>query len=168
VNQKMTAEVNSDGTAKASYTLNMGIVRNGVKYNTGFGMSIEPSGNSYKSTVVFAAEQFGIYSGNNPGNWQAAFFVYNGQVFIRSALIQEASIDFAKITDSLQSANFIPGGGGRGWNLPKSGSPEFHGKLYADSGEFAFNGVNNVTRIDGNGITVNLSGGGRVVVGRWT
>ncbi|SUH08092.1 tail protein [Salmonella enterica subsp. enterica] len=71
-------------------------------------MSIEPSGNSYKSTVVFAAEQFGIYSGNNPGNWQAAFFVYNGQVFIRSALIQEASIDFAKITDSLQSANFIP------------------------------------------------------------
>ncbi|ELJ7526693.1 DUF1983 domain-containing protein, partial [Salmonella enterica] len=168
VNQKMTAEVNSDGTAKASYTLNMGIVRNGVKYNTGFGMSIEPSGDSYKSTVVFAADQFGIYSGNNPGNWQAAFFVYNGQVFIRSALIQEASIDFAKITDSLQSANFIPGGGGRGWNLPKSGSPEFHGKLYADSGEFAFNGVNNVTRIDGNGITVNLSGGGRVVVGRWT
>ncbi|EKS5418737.1 DUF1983 domain-containing protein, partial [Salmonella enterica] len=167
VNQKMTAEVNSDGTAKASYTLNMGIIRNGVKYNTGLGMSIDPDGNSYKSTIVFAADQFGIYSGNNPGNWQAAFFVYNGQVFIRSALIQEASIDFAKITDSLQSANFIPGGG-RGWNLPKSGSPEFHGKLYADSGEFAFNGVNNVTRIDGNGITVNLSGGGRVVVGRWT
>ncbi|EOH0840361.1 phage tail tip protein J-related protein [Salmonella enterica] len=168
VNQKMTAEVNSDGTAKASYTLNMGIIRNGVKYNTGLGMSIDPDGNSYKSTIVFAADQFGIYSGNNPGNWQATFFVYNGQVFIRSALIQEASIDFAKITDSLQSANFIPGGGGRGWNLPKSGSPEFHGKLYADSGEFAFNGVNNVTRIDGNGITVNLSGGGRVVVGRWT
>lgn len=168
VNQKMTAEVNSDGTAKASYTLNMGIIRNGVKYNTGLGMSIDPDGNSYKSTIVFAADQFGIYSGNNPGNWQAAFFVYNGQVFIRSALIQEASIDFAKITDSLQSANFIPGGGGCGWNLPKSGSPEFHGKLYADSGEFAFNGVNNVTRIDGNGITVNLSGGGRVVVGRWT
>ena len=46
----MTAVVNNDGTAKASYTLNMGIVRNGVKYNTGFGMSIEPDGNSYKST----------------------------------------------------------------------------------------------------------------------
>lgn len=168
VNQKMNAEVTSNGAGKASYTLNLGIVRNGVKYNTGFGMSIEPDGSSYKSTVVFAADQFGIYSGSDPGNWQAAFFVYNGQVFIRSALIQEASIDFAKITDSLQSANFIPGGGGRGWNLPKSGSPEFHGKLYADSGEFAFNGVNNVTRIDGNGITVNLSGGGRVVVGRWT
>ncbi|MFP2827583.1 DUF1983 domain-containing protein, partial [Citrobacter braakii] len=92
VNQKMTAEVNSDGTAKASYTLDMGIVRNGVKYNTGFGMSIEPDGNSYKSTVVFAADQFGIYSGSDPGNYTAAFFVYNGQVFIRDALIQDGSI----------------------------------------------------------------------------
>ncbi|MCW1437598.1 hypothetical protein OLN68_26465, partial [Citrobacter freundii] len=49
VNQKLTAEVNIDGTAKASYVTNLGIVRNGVKYSTGFGMSIEPSGNSYKS-----------------------------------------------------------------------------------------------------------------------
>lgn len=166
VNQKLTAEVKNDGTAKASYTLNLGIVRNGVKYNTGFGMSIEPDGNSYKSTVVFAADQFGIYSGNNPGDWQAAFFVYNGQVFIRSVLIQEASIDFGKITDSLQSSNFIPGV--RGWNLPKNASPEFHGRLYADSGEFAFNGVNNIVVINGNGLTVNLPGGGRVVVGRWS
>ena len=55
VNQKMNAEVTSNGTGKASYTLNLGIIRNGVKYNTGFGMSIEPSGGSYKSTVVFAA-----------------------------------------------------------------------------------------------------------------
>ncbi|TGD37079.1 hypothetical protein C9F10_13595, partial [Salmonella enterica subsp. enterica serovar Poona] len=62
----------------------------------------------------------------------------------------------------------IPSSWRLGRNIPKSGSPEIHGKLYADSGEFAFNGVNNVTRIDGNGITVNLSGGGRVVVGRWT
>ncbi|HID8810772.1 TPA: phage tail tip protein J-related protein, partial [Enterobacter roggenkampii] len=85
VNQKLTAEVNSDGTGKASYTLNLGIVRSGVKYNTGFGMSIEPSGGAYKSTVVFAADQFGIYSGSDPGNYQAAFFVYNGQVFISSA-----------------------------------------------------------------------------------
>ena len=117
VNQKMNAEVKSDGTAKASYTLNMGIVRNGVKYNTGFGMSIEPSGCTYKSTVVFAADQFGIYSGSDPGNYQAAFFVVNGQVFIKDALIQAASITSAKIakaaigsaniTDYLQSDDYV-------------------------------------------------------------
>lgn len=165
VNQKMTAEVNIDGSAKASYVTNLGIIRNGVKYSAGFGISIEPDGSSYKSTVVMAADQFGVYPGNNPGNWQAAFFVYNGQVFIRSVLIQDASIDFAKITDSLQSSNFIAGT--RGWRLWKNGDCEFHGKLYATSGQFAFNGTNNTVVINGDGVTVNLSGGGRVVVGRW-
>ncbi|MFA1286237.1 DUF1983 domain-containing protein, partial [Citrobacter telavivensis] len=165
VNQKLTAEVKNDGTAKASYTLNLGIVRNGVKYNTGFGMSIEPSGSTYKSTVVFAADQFGIYSGSDPGNYTAAFFVYNGQVFIRDALIQDASITNAKIGSYIRSNNFLAGT--RGWNIDKSGDCEFHGKLYATSGQFAFNGVNNTVVINGNGITVNLSGGGRVVVGKW-
>ena len=108
VNQKMTAEVNSDGTAKASYTLNMGIVRNGVKYNTGFGMSIEPSGSTYKSTVVFAADQFGIYSGSDPGNYKAAFLTSNGQVFINEAFIDYASFTLAKV-GSWYSANYVAG-----------------------------------------------------------
>lgn len=162
VNQKMTAEVNSDGTAKASYTLNMGIVRNGVKYNTGFGMSIEPDGSGgYKSTSVFAADQFGIYSGSDPGNYTAAFFVYNGQVFIRDALIQDGSITNAKIGNYIRSSSYISGPGGTGWNIDKNGNCEFHG-------QFAFNGESNTVVINGNGITVNLPGGGRVVVGRWT
>lgn len=169
VNQKMTAEVNSDGTAKASYTLNMGIVRNGVKYNTGFGMSIEPDGSGgYKSTSVFAADQFGIYSGSDPGNYTAAFFVYNGQVFIRDALIQDGSITNAKIGNYIRSSSYISGPGGTGWNIDKNVNCEFHGQFYANSGQFAFNGESNTVVINGNGITVNLPGGGRVVVGRWT
>lgn len=165
VNQKMTAEVNIDGTAKASYVTNLGIVRNGVKYSAGFGMSIEPDGSAYKSTVVVAADQFGVYSGNNPGNWQAAFFVYNGQVFIRSVLIQDASIDFAKITDTLQSSNYVAGVSG--WKLGKSGDAEFHGRVYATSGQFSFNGTNNTVVLDDNGVTVNLSGGGMIRLGKW-
>ncbi|WP_140919483.1 phage tail tip fiber protein [Limnobaculum xujianqingii] len=120
VNQKLTAEVNSEGTASAFYTLNMGITRNGVKYNTGLSMGIEPDGSGgYQSTTVFAADQFGIYSGNTPGNYQAAFFVYNGQVFMNSAFIQDASITSAKIQDAaigsakiadyIQSNNYVQG-----------------------------------------------------------
>ena len=168
VNQKLTAEVNIDGTAKASYVTNLGIVRNGVKYSTGFGMSIEPSGNSYKSTVVFAADQFGIYSGSDPGNYTAAFFVYNGQVFIRDALIQDGSITNAKIGNYIRSTSFVSGPLGAGWNIDKNGNCEFHGQFYANSGQFAFNGTNNTVVINGNGVTVNLPGGGRVVVGRWS
>ncbi|MDH1796193.1 phage tail protein [Citrobacter portucalensis] len=149
VNQKMNAEVTSNGTGKASYTLNLGIIRGGVKYNTGFGMSIEPSGSTYKSTVVFAADQFGIYSGSDPGNYQAAFFVYNGQVFISSAFIQDASITSAKIKDAaitnakignvIQSNNWD---GNNGWMIDKAGNATFNnttvrGTVYATNGSFS-------------------------------
>lgn len=167
-NEKLTAQVEDNGNAKASYTLNLGIKRNDVLYNAGFGISIEPSGSTYKSTVVFAADQFGIYSGSDPGNYTAAFFVYNGQVFIRDALIQDGSITNAKIGNYIRSTSFVPGPSGAGWNVDKNGDCEFHGQFYANSGQFAFNGTNNTVVINGNGVTVNLSGGGRVVVGRWS
>jgi len=167
VNQKLTAEVNSNGTGKASYTLNLGIVRNGVKYNTGFGMSIEPSGSSYKSTVVFAADQFGIYSGSDPGNYQAAFFVYNGQVFIRDAFIQDGSITNAKIGNYIRSSNYVAGPSGAGWNIDKGGNCELHGALYASSGNFAFTGNGNGVTIDGKGVKIDLGGGNLIVLGEW-
>lgn len=112
-----------------------------------------------------AADQFGIYSGSDPGNYEAAFFVYNGQVFIRDAMIQDGSITNAKIGSYIRSTNFAAGV--RGWNIDKNGDCEFHGKLYADSGNFAFNGTNNTVVINNNGITVNIPGGGRIVVGSW-
>lgn len=167
VNEKMTAEVNSDGTAKASYTLNLGIVRGGVKYNTGFGMSIEPSGSAYRSTVVFAADQFGIYSGSDPGNYQAAFFVFNGQVFIRDGFIQDGSITNAKIGNFIRSSNFVAGPGGTGWNIDKGGNCELHGALYAASGNFAFTGNGNGVTIDGKGVKIDLGGGDLIVLGEW-
>lgn len=156
VNQKLTAEVNSDGTGKASYTLNLGIVRSGVKYDTGFGMSIEPSGGTYKSTVVFAADQFGIYSGSDPGNYQAAFFVYNGQVFIRSAFIQDGSVDNAKIGNFIESNNYVSGQSG--WKLDKGGTWE----NYGSDGEGARKTTNVTDSIrDANGVL-------RVQIGKLT
>ncbi|MGV3982925.1 host specificity protein J [Citrobacter freundii] len=139
VNEKLTAQVEDNGNAKASYTLNLGIKRNDVLYNAGFGISIEPSGSTYKSTVVFAADQFGIYSGSDPGNYTAAFFVYNGQVFIRDALIQDGSIDNAKIGQYIQSNVYTPGS--VGWHINKNGNSEFNnvtvrGTVYASDGEF--------------------------------
>lgn len=141
VNQKMTAEVNSDGTAKASYTLNLGVIRNGVKYNTGFGMSLEPVGSSYRSTAVFAANQFGIYSGSDPGNYQLAFVVYNGQVFMNEAFIRDATITNTKIGNYIQSSTW-DGTGNVGWHINKSGYAVFNnvtvrGTVYATNGSFA-------------------------------
>lgn len=108
VNEKLTAQVEDNGNAKASYTLNLGIKRNDVLYNAGFGISIEPSGSTYKSTVVFAADQFGIYSGSDPGNYKAAFLTSNGQVFINEAFIDYASFTLAKV-GSWYSTNYVAG-----------------------------------------------------------
>ncbi|EKI8501654.1 host specificity protein J [Salmonella enterica] len=124
VNEKLTAQVEDNGNAKASYTLNLGIKRNDVLYNAGFGMSIEPSGGSYKSTVVFAADQFGIYSGSDPGNYEAAFLTSNGQVFINEAFIDYASFTLAKV-GSWYSANYVAGQAGT--IMKKDGTFEMNG-----------------------------------------
>lgn len=108
VNEKLTATVNDDGTAKASYTLRMGITRSGIYYGAGMAIGIEPSGSSYKSTIAFNADQFGIYTGSDPGNYQMAFATINGQVFINDAFINYASITLAKI-GSWYSANYASG-----------------------------------------------------------
>lgn len=126
VSEKLTAEVKSDGTASAFYTLNLGIQRGSQFYNTGFSMGIEPDGSGgYKSTTVFAADQFGIYSGSEPGNYQKAFFVFNGQVFINSAFIRNGSIDNAKIGNFIQSNNYVAGS--QGWRIDKGGTLEMNG-----------------------------------------
>lgn len=148
VSQKLTAEVDDNGNGKASYTLNLGIKRNNVMYNTGFGMSIEPSGSSYKSTVVFAADQFGIYSGSDPGNYQAAFFVKNGQVFIRDALIADLSVTNEKIGNYIQSSNYVEGISG--WRLDKGGTFVNYGST---AGQGSMKQTNEtITVRDGNGV----------------
>ncbi|EOT1544627.1 host specificity protein J [Citrobacter freundii] len=164
---KLTAVVDAT-VASAIYTLKTGVRINGVMYNAGMSIAVlAEAGKPVVTRVGFNANQFVLMSGS--GNTQySPFAVVNGQVFISDAFFRDASIDFGKITDSLQSSNFIAGPGGRGWKLPKSGNAEFHGSLYADGGAFAFNGTNNTVVINGNGLTVNLSGGGRVVVGRWS
>lgn len=161
---KLTAVVDASG-ASAIYTLKTGVRINGVMYNAGMSIAVlAEAGKPVVTRVGFNANQFVLMSGS--GNTQySPFAVVNGQVFISDAFIQDGSITNAKIGNFIQSNNFVAGS--TGWRIDKNGNAELHGKLYADSGQFAFNGTNNTVVINGNGLTVNLSGGGRVVVGRW-
>lgn len=161
---KLNAVVDATG-ASAIYTLKTGVRINGVMYNAGMSIAVlAEAGKPVVTRVGFNANQFVLMSGS--GNTQySPFAVVNGQVFISDAFIQDGSITNAKIGNFIQSNNFVAGSAG--WRIDKNGNAELHGKLYADSGQFAFNGTNNTVVINGNGLTVNLSGGGRVVVGRW-
>ncbi|WP_410173418.1 phage portal protein [Enterobacter mori] len=42
------------------------------------------------------------------------------------------------------------------------------GSIYATNGNFSFNGSGNTTVINGNGVTINIPGGGRIVLGTWS
>lgn len=161
---KLTAVVDATG-ASAIYTLKTGVRINGVMYNAGMSIAVlAEAGKPVVTRVGFNANQFVLMSGS--GNTQySPFAVINGQVFISDAFIQNGSITNAKIGNFIQSNNFVAGSAG--WRIDKNGNAELHGKLYADSGQFAFNGENNTVVINGSGVTVNLLGGGRVVVGRW-
>ncbi|WP_370604136.1 host specificity protein J [Citrobacter braakii] len=161
---KLTAVVDATG-ASAIYTLKTGVRINGVMYNAGMSIAVlAEAGKPVVTRVGFNANQFVLMSGSGDTQY-SPFAVVNGQVFISDAFIQDGSITNAKIGNFIQSNNFVAGSAG--WRIDKNGNAELHGKLYADSGQFAFNGTNNTVVINGNGLTVNLSGGGRVVVGRW-
>lgn len=126
VNEKLTATVTDNGTAKASYTLRVGINRSGQYYGAGMAIGIEPSGGSYKSTLAFNADQFGIYTGSDPGNYQMAFAAVNGQIFINDAFINYASITLAKM-GSFYSSNYVSGQ--TGTIMRSDGSFELNGPV---------------------------------------
>jgi hypothetical protein len=141
INQKFDSYVKSDGTAAAYYTLNLGIDKNGVKYNCGMAFGIEPkTGGGYKSTVIFAADTFGIYTGSSPGNYELVFAVANGQAILKEAFIGNGTITNAKIGNEIYSLNYVKGISG--WYIGKNGEAEFNnatfrGTIYATNGQFS-------------------------------
>lgn len=164
LNQKLDSYATVEGVG-VQYGVKLGLKYNGVEYGAGMSMELTGSGGNVRSQFIFDANRFAISNGisSGSGQWSLPFVVENSQVFIQSAVIQDGSITNAKIGDAIQSNNFVAGS--TGWRISKSGGAEIRGKLYADSGQFAFNGTNNTVVINGNGITVNLPNGGRVVVG---
>ncbi len=164
---KLTATVDASG-ATAIHTLKAGVRINDIFYSAGMSIAVlAEAGKPVVTRVGFNANQFVLMSGSGDTQY-SPFAVVNGQVFISSAFIGEGTITNGKIGNYIRSNNYQAGVSG--WNIPKDGSPEFNngtfrGSLYANSGNFSFNGVNNKVVIDGYGILVNLTNGGNVQVG---
>ncbi|HFK5632365.1 TPA: putative holin [Enterobacter kobei] len=99
------------------------------------------------------------------------FVIQNGQTIIRDTVIGDGTIGNAKIGSYIQSSTW-DGTGNVGWHINKSGYATFNnvtvrGSIYATNGNFSFNGSGNTTVINGNGVTINIPGGGRIVLGTW-
>ncbi|RAY44784.1 phage tail protein [Enterobacter kobei] len=167
-NSQVSADINNN--LNAMYSIKVAVDSNGNQYAAGMGIGVQNTPSGMQSQVLFVADRFAVMA-QAGGTVTLPFVIQNGQTFINDAFFRDASIQFAKITDSLKSDNFVAGK--TGWNMPKSGNAELNnvtvrGALYATTGNFGFSGPNKATVIDSNGLTVNLSGGGKIVLGEWS
>lgn len=137
IDQKMTAVVDADG-ASATYSLRAGLNYNGQFVSAGMVIGAEFIGGVAKSSIGFTADQFILLSGP-AGNVFSPFAVTNGQVFINEAIIADATIGSAKITDYLQSTNWVSNTTGIRIGM-RTGQIEINGAV---AGEGRLNFVNN-------------------------
>ena len=139
ISEKLTAMVDSDG-ASAIYTLRVGVKYNGQEVLAGMSVAAiaGAAGQPPTARIAFNANEFVLLSGSGDELF-SPFAVKNGQTFINNALIEDLSLDFGKISNTLRSTDYVAGE--QGWNLPKSGDIElnnatFRGTVYATDGEF--------------------------------
>ncbi|WP_150317616.1 host specificity protein J [Enterobacter hormaechei] len=165
------AIANVNGDLKAMYSIKVGLSSNGQLYAAGMGIGVENTPSGMQSQVIFLADRFAV-THQAGATVTLPFVIQNGQTIIRDTVIGDGTIGNAKIGSYIQSSTW-DGTGNVGWHINKSGYATFNnvtvrGSIYATNGNFSFNGSGNTTVINGNGITINIPGGGRIVLGTWT
>ncbi|EOC3155365.1 host specificity protein J [Enterobacter hormaechei] len=165
------AIANVNGDLKAMYSIKVGLSSNGQLYAAGMGIGVENTPSGMQSQVIFLADRFAV-THQAGATVTLPFVIQNGQTIIRDTVIGDGTIGNAKIGSYIQSSTW-DGTGNVGWHINKSGYATFNnvtvrGSIYATNGNFSFNGSGNTTVINGNGVTVNIPGGGRIVLGTWT
>ncbi|MFV3316578.1 phage tail tip fiber protein [Pseudomonas sp. NY15374] len=108
VEDNAEALVELDGDIRATRNIKVGVDVNGVYYGAGMGVSVENTPEGMQSMIVFLANLFSVM--HQPGGTpKSVFAINNGQVFMNSAIINQADIINLIITGELKSANYIPG-----------------------------------------------------------
>ncbi|EMM6216564.1 host specificity protein J [Enterobacter hormaechei] len=165
------AIANVNGDLKAMYSIKVGLSSNGQYYAAGMGIGVENTPYGMQSQVIFLADRFAV-THQAGATVTLPFVIQNGQTIIRDTVIGNGTISNLKIGSYIQSTTW-DGTGNVGWHINKSGYATFNnvtvrGSIYATNGNFSFNGSGNTTVINGNGVSINIPGGGRIVLGTWT
>ena len=118
------AQASTDGKLSTMWSVKMQLNQNGQYVAAGIGLGIENVDGQLQSQFLVSADRFAVVNNIN-GSLSSPFAVVNGQVFMRSAFIQDGSITMLKIGEALQSDNYVAGV--QGWRLDKAGNLEFNG-----------------------------------------
>ncbi|HHI2217682.1 TPA: phage tail protein [Enterobacter cloacae] len=168
-NAQVSADINNN--LNAMYSIKVAVDSNGNQYAAGMGIGVQNTPSGMQTQVLFLADRFAVMT-QAGGAVTLPFVIQNGQAIIRDTVIGDGTIGNAKIGSYIQSSTW-DGTGNVGWHINKSGYATFNnvtvrGSIYATNGNFSFNGSGNTTVINGNGVTINIPGGGRIVLGTWT
>ncbi|MEQ9944099.1 phage tail protein [Pectobacterium aroidearum] len=136
-----------DGQLNAFRTIKVGVDVNGQQYLAGIGLDVSNSQTGMQANIIMLADRFTMMV--NAGGVPTPIFTNQGmQVILRSAVIGNATIDFAKISDTLQSNDYVQNISG--WKIPKSGAWELNSSI-PGSGRLNLSGTG-IMLIDQNGI----------------
>lgn len=113
---RVVADVNAG--VQAMWSVKLNVSQGGQQYAAGFQLGFD--GGTTTTTMAFQADRFLWFNSSN-GQSVAPVSIVGGQMFINSALIQDASITNAKIGDVIQS-NALGSNGQPLWQLNKAGS----------------------------------------------
>lgn len=146
VQQVSSAYSDLSGKLSAQWGVKVQVDNNGNKFVAGMQLGVEGNGGTTQSFALFSADNFGIYNTTN-GTYQLAFTAVNGQVFMRDAFINYASITLAKV-GSWYSSNYVAGQ--TGTIMRSDGSFELNG---SESGQGRMVQSNNqISVYDGSGV----------------
>lgn len=118
------AQVALDGRASTMWSVKMQVDSNGRYIAAGIGLGIENQGGVFQSQFLVSADRFAVVNGLG-GSPSAPFVVQNGQTFINSLFVLDASITNGKIGGALYSLDYVPNT--TGWMLPRTGAWEMNG-----------------------------------------
>ncbi|WP_368882306.1 phage tail tip fiber protein, partial [Shewanella algae] len=142
IQQVSQAQADLEGNIEAMWKVSMNITADGKYYASGFGLSYENGSAGLQSTFAVLADKFVVLNQvTGTTTAKAVFAVTGGQAILNSAIIGDATIDFAKITNSLQSTNYVSQS--TGWKMDKNGTLEINGST-SGQGRMAISN----TRID--------------------
>lgn len=122
VQTNATAIAGVNGRLNATYSLKVQVEANGVKRIAGMVLGADVNGSNF----LVSADTFAVYNPTTTGQ-ELVFAATGGQMFLRSAFIQDGSIDNAKIGNYIQSNGYVAGS--VGWRLGKDGSFENNGAV---------------------------------------
>ncbi|HBR4365122.1 TPA: carbohydrate binding domain-containing protein [Klebsiella pneumoniae] len=135
VQQTASTVADLNGKLGAQWGVKVNTSSGGKNYVTGIQLGINGSG---QSQFLVQADQFGVYVPNGDKN-NLVFGIDGNGAYMQQAMARNLVIDFAQISNNIQSTNW--NGDTAGWAINKAGSAVFNnvtirGHVEASSGSF--------------------------------